>query len=347
MKKKQLLRLIILFLLSGSNVLKAQTLIIPEASQAAKVMQRIGITDINISYHSPLAKNRKIWDALVPYDQVWRAGANENTTISFSTDVKIEGHELAAGTYGLHMIPTKEEWTIIFSKNSSSWGSFFYDETEDALRVKAIPVSVDYQDWLAYYFTDIQNNSCKVNLRWEKLSIGFNVKVDVEETVYNSMREELRGIDAFTWEAPLQAARYCLSNDIHLDQGKKWLEQSMRTQQNSTNSFTMAKYLSKEGKSKEAAEMTEKAKTLANEAELNTYGYTLLFEKNIPEAIEVFNLNVKRHPDSWNVYDSLGEAYDMNGNKKEALKNYLTALAKSPENQKARIEPIIKKLQGN
>ncbi len=347
MKKKQLLGFIILFLFSASNALNAQTLVSPEASQAARVMQRIGITDISISYHSPLAKNRKIWDALVPYDQVWRAGANENTSISFSTDVKIEGQSLATGTYGLHMIPTKDEWTIIFSKNSNSWGSFFYDETEDVLRVKSKPVSADYQDWLGYYFTDIQSNTCKVTMRWEKISLSVNVKVDVQETVYNSMREELRGLDAFTWEAPLQAARYCLANEIHLDQGKKWLEQSMRTQQNSTNTFIMAKYLSKEGKSKEAAEMKEKAKSLANESELNNYGYALLGEKNISEAIEIFSLNVKRFPDSWNVYDSLGEAYDINGNKKEALKNYRIALSKSPENQKARIEPIIKKLEGN
>lgn len=347
MKNLKLLCLIFLLIFCRTNPLKAQKLESPESSQAAMVMQRIGLTDITIAYHSPLAKKREIWDVIVPYGEVWRAGANENTRISFSTNLKIEGQAIASGTYGLHMIPGKDKWTIIFSKNSTSWGSFFYDKSEDALRIEATPVIVEYQDWLSYAFTELQSNSCKINLRWEKISVSFKIEADVQEIVYNSMKEELRGNDGFTWEAPLQAARYCFTNQIHLDQGKKWLEQSIRTQENSANCFTMAKYLEKEGKIKEAGEMKEKAKKLANEAELNAHGYALLAEKNISEAISVFILNVKRYPDSWNVYDSLGEAYDIDGNKKEALKYYRLALSKSPESQKARIEPIIKKLESN
>ncbi len=121
--------LISLLLISGSQVSSAQVkLTEPEASQQASVMQRIGLTDITISYHSPLVKGRTVWGELVPYDEVWRAGANENTTISFSTDVKIEGKSLPGGKYGLHMIPTQKEWTIIFSNNSGAWGSFFYKD---------------------------------------------------------------------------------------------------------------------------------------------------------------------------------------------------------------------------
>src|SRR5580765_806371 len=120
-------------------VMYSQNLTMPEASQKAMVMHRIGLTDITITYHSPLVKGRKIWGELVPYNEVWRAGANENTTISFSTNVMIEGKPLSAGTYGLHTIPTENEWTIIFSKNSTSWGSFFYDKSEDALRVMVKP----------------------------------------------------------------------------------------------------------------------------------------------------------------------------------------------------------------
>ena len=159
------------------------------------------------------------------------------------------------------------------------------------------------------------------------------------------MQDELRGRDGFTWEAPLQAARFCLTNKIHLDQGKKWVEQSIINQENSANLFTLAKYQSAEGKTTEAAGTTEKAKNLATEAELNAYGYALLAEKNITEAIDIFALNVKKHPESWNVYDSLGEGLDLNKNKKEALKNYRIALSKAPEGQKSRIEKIITTLQ--
>ena len=120
MKNIYTLSLIILFLIAGTNNSKSQTLLSPEASQAAKVLQRIGITDITVSYHSPVAKKRSIWGGIVPYGEVWRAGANENSIITFSTDVQIGGQALAAGTYGLHMIPTESEWTIIFSKNATS-----------------------------------------------------------------------------------------------------------------------------------------------------------------------------------------------------------------------------------
>ena len=127
-----------------SIIARAQTeLKKPEISQAASVNQRIGITDISISYHSPIAKGRTIWGDLVPYNEVWRAGANENTTISFSTDVKVEGKLIHAGSYGLHMIPTQKEWTLIFSKNNYAWGSFFYDEKDDALRVTVKTKSVE------------------------------------------------------------------------------------------------------------------------------------------------------------------------------------------------------------
>src|SRR5712692_2724975 len=121
------------------NGSQATELKIPRASQRGTVTQRIGLTDITITYHRPSVGGREIWGKTVPYGQVWRAGANENTTISFTDDVSVEGHALPAGTYGLHTLPTADQWTIIFSKNSTSWGSFSYDEKEDALRVTVKP----------------------------------------------------------------------------------------------------------------------------------------------------------------------------------------------------------------
>src|ERR1700681_2792975 len=131
--------------LAGLSSLRAQTVLdLPRPSQQASVTQRVGITDITIHYSRPLIKGRTIWGALVPYDQVWRAGANENTTITFTDPLAIEGQQLVAGTYGLHMIPHEKDWTVIFSKNSSSWGSFTYDPSEDALRVKVKTAPSDF-----------------------------------------------------------------------------------------------------------------------------------------------------------------------------------------------------------
>ena len=332
-----------MFIISLS--MRSQNLTMPETSQKAMVMQRIGLTDITITYHSPLVKERKIWGEVVPYNEIWRAGANENTTISFTSAVMIEGKPLSAGTYGLHMIPGETKWTIIFSKNSTSWGSFFYDKTEDALRVDVSPAQTEFQDWLSFQFRETTGKSTVVSLRWEKLNVSFKVEVDVKEIVYESMKNELRGADGFTWEAPLQAARYCMINNIHLDDAMKWVDQSIRTQEKFGNLMVKSKLLALKGQTKEADSLSVKAMAVADEAQLNQYGYDLINQKKIKEAIEIFRTNVKRYPDSWNVYDSLGEGYDIDGNKKDALANYKLAFAKAPAEQKSRITGIIKKLE--
>lgn len=317
----------------------------PEASQAAKVSQRIGLTDIEISYHSPLTKGRTVWGDLVPYGKVWRAGANENTSISFSTDVKVGGKNLLAGTYGLHMITEKDAWTIIFSKNYYSWGSFFYTEAEDALRIKVTPQTCEMQDWLGYYFSNPTASSVTFELRWEKLRVPVMVEVDVPETVFQSMQKELVHINGFFWQGYNQAAAYCVSNNIHLDIAEKWLEKSISIQKNFTNLTTISKLKALQNNSTESEKLAKEAMDLADETQLNSYGYQLLAQNKNAEAINIFSLNVKRYPASWNVYDSLAEAYELGGNKKSALSNYKIALSKAPEAQKSRLNDTIKKLE--
>ena len=158
-------------------------------SPNATVTQRVGLTDITITYCRPGVKGRTIWGDLVPYGMhpgveftqgrefPWRAGANENTTIKFSKDVQIEGEDLAAGIYGVHMIPGKEEWVVIFSKNSTSWGSYSYKAEEDVLRGTVTPGTAEHNEWLAYYFTDLTENSATLNLHWEKLIVPIKVEV--------------------------------------------------------------------------------------------------------------------------------------------------------------------------
>ena len=316
----------------------------PEASQAASVTQRIGLTDITIKYHSPLAKGRKIWGDLVPYGEVWRAGANENTTITFSTDVKVEGGSLPAGTYGLHMIPTASAWTIIFSKNADAWGSFFYNQQEDALRVNVNPRPGAHQDWLSYTFADPQPKSVSAVLHWEKLEVPMKIEVDVPETVVQSMKKELTGVNGFFWQGYNQIAAYSVRNNIHMDEAAAWADRSIQIKKTFANMNTKAIILEKQGKATEAASLRKEALAMANEEELNAYGYELVAKGNMNEAIDLFRQNVKQYPNSWNVYDSLGEALLMSGNKSEAKENYKTALAKAPADQKGRIEGILQRL---
>lgn len=339
------LRVSFLLLSMAGNVMAQDVLTVPESSQKAGVTQRIGLTDMEINYHSPLAKGRLIWGEVVPFGEVWRAGANENTTISFSTDVKIEGKSLPAGTYGLHMIPRKDKWTVIFSKNFESWGSYFYNEAEDALRVEVTPEAAPMQEWLSYRFTDIKGSSAKVQLNWEKIGVGFLVQVNVPDAVVANMRKELRGLAGFSWEGLWQAADYCFRNNIYPEEAMQWNERSIAISETFNNLNLKSKMLAAKGNTKEAAALNSKALQLANEQQLNAYGYQMLGDKNIDEAISVFKMNVKKHPESWNVYDSLAEALEIKGDTKGSIANYKLAMKKAPEAQKKRIDDIIKKLE--
>ncbi len=149
----------------------------PRGSPNANVSQTIGITEVTISYGRPGVKGRKIWGGLVPYGKVWRAGANEATTISFRNDVTIEGQPLSAGTYALFTLPTEDEWTIIFNKTAQQWGAFNYDAGHDALRVNVKPQAADHKEWMSFGFRDLSANSATVVLRWEKLAVPFEIHV--------------------------------------------------------------------------------------------------------------------------------------------------------------------------
>jgi tetratricopeptide (TPR) repeat protein len=319
----------------------------PRASQQASVSQRVGLTDITIDYHRPGVKGREVWGKLVPYNEVWRAGANENTTISFSTKVNINGKEVPAGKYGLHMIPTEKNWTIILSRDNAAWGSFFYDESRDQLRFTTTPEATDFQEWLGYSFDDISPNSTTVALRWGNLSIPFTIDVEVKELVAKNMKEQLTGLAGFGWQGWNQIANYYMINDMDMKQALGFAERSMQINKNVTNSFTKAVILESLGKSGEADKLKQEAFATANENEINTLGYQFLFAGKIDNAMEIFKKNVEMHPDSWNVYDSLGECYAAAKDNKNAVEYYSKALEKAPENQKKRIMGTIDNLKGS
>ena len=319
---------------------------LPQASPEASVAQTVGLTKLEVHYHRPAVAKRKVWGELVPYGEVWRAGANENTTFTASTDVSVEGQKLAAGTYGLHMIPGEKDWTVVFSRMADAWGSFSYDQKEDALRVTATPQAGPAVERLSYAFDDPSDAGATLVLRWEQLAVPVHVTVDTPAVVVESLRRDLRGLPRFSWQGWNQAAAYCARAGVNTDEALTWANRSVTMNENFTNLRTKALLLEKKGDATQAAALRARALELATEADMNLHGYQLLGEKKYDEAIAVFAKNVKDYPKSWNTYDSLGEAYLTKGDKKLAAENYGKALAMVKDDaNKKRITDVLARLK--
>ncbi len=334
----------VLTLASGSALAQAQ-LTLPMASQRATVSQTIGLTEIGLTYHRPAVKGRRIWGDLVPLGKVWRAGANENTTLSFSSPVTVGGKEIPAGTYGLHVLPAEKEWTFILSTVSSAWGSFSYDAAEDAVRVTAAPEGAPFVEYLTYTLDDPGPDRVLVTLHWEKLRASFPVEVKTHDVVLANIRRELRGLPRFGWQGWNQAAQYCLQNKVGLDEGLAWADRSLALNENMSNLMTKAGLLEAKGDAAQAATLRAKGLAIGTEVEVNQYGYQLLGQKKVDEAIAVFAKNVKDHPQSWNVHDSLAEAYALQGDKAKAIASYSKARSMAPAAQYERIDGELAKLK--
>lgn len=319
---------------------------LPAASPKASVSQTVGLTEITVRWSRPAVNGRKVWGGLVPYDEVWRTGADENTTLSFSSPVTVGGKTLPAGTYGLHTIPGENDWTVVLSTQAKAWGSYSYDPKEDAVRFTATPREGPHEERLLFTLADPTDRSVAVTLAWERLRLSFPVEVDTKAVVLASLKEQLRGLPRFGWQAWNGAAAWCVRNDTALDQAEEWVDRSIRMNRNFTNQSTKADLLEKRGDAKGAAELRAKALALATEAEVNQYGYQLLGQKKVDEAIRLFEKNVKDHPASWNVWDSLAEAQATAGDAKKAIGNYEKALALTEDEvQKTRIRGVLAKLR--
>src|SRR6476646_11919025 len=239
-------------LLGSFGLAQSFVLELPRPSQHAVITQRIGITDVTIDYHRPMVNKRKVWGGVVPYGQVWRAGANENTTIEFTDAVSIEGKPLPKGTYGLHMIPGENEWTVIFSRNSTSWGSFTYDQAEDALRVTVKPQAADFHEALTYDFDEVGPDSSVVTLRWEKVAVPFKVGVNTHEIVARNLHNQLRGLAQYAWDGWDDAANYLLQEKFDLEEAVKYSDKSIQNEARYDNFMTKSRVLDALGRKDEA-----------------------------------------------------------------------------------------------
>src|SRR6266496_1188408 len=331
----------------GGTVSAQNDLNLPDVSQAAEVKQRIALTDITVKYHRPLVNGRKIWGGLVPYGKVWRAGANENTTIEFSDPVSIEGQPLAKGVYGLHMIPNPDSWTVIFSKTNTGWGSYSYDQKEDALRVNVKPKPLaEAKEALEFDFEDLKPDSTAVTLKWEKLGVPFTVSIkDAEQTLQN-IRAQLKGRGQFTWQALDEGAQFCLTRKINLDEALQWADASIQNEERFDNLSTKADILKALNRPDEAKPVWNHALEMATAVQLYSYGRGLQFKKQGPEAIEIFQSVAKRFPQT--VYGHLAEARiksaagDFTGATAEATQAQNAA---PTDAQKQSIKALIDRLQ--
>jgi hypothetical protein len=344
---KTRLLVLLLSLLSAFSLCQAQTVMLdlPRQSQHAVIEQRIGITDITINYHRPLTNGRQVWGKLVPYGEVWRAGANENTTITFTDPVTVEGQPLDKGTYGVHMIPGENQWTVIFSKMSSAWGSFTYKKDEDALRVTVKPQTAEFHDALTYDFDDVKPDSSVITLRWEKVAVPFKVAVKVNDIVEASLQRQLRGLNQYYWEGWDDAANYFLTSKTNLDEALKDEDKSIQTEERFDNLMNKSLILTAMGRKEDASSFRNKAIERASAQQLYFYGRQLQGEKKQEEAFALYRSNAKKFPSEWTSHVGLARVYSGQGDFDNAVKEMQTALTGAPDSNKSNLEGYVKRLQ--
>src|SRR5499425_268844 len=318
---------------------------IPRVSQRASVTQRIGLTDITIVYYRPTVGGREIWGKVVPYGKTWRAGANENTIITFTDDVTVEGKPLAAGTYGLHTIPDKDNWTIIFSKNSTSWGSFSYDQKEDALRVTVKPHASEAFEQLTYTFEEAKPESAAATRRWEKLAVPFQIGVDVKAVVLRSIKNELRSVGGFTWAGYDEAAQWCLDNNYNLEEALKWEQTSIDNEPRFENWETKSRILNAMGKKEEADKALATALEKASAIQLYSYARGLQRQGNARRAFELYPQVSGKDANLWISHLALARIDSNKGDFSAAAKEMTQAISGAPEANKPFLEPLLKRLE--
>jgi hypothetical protein len=256
---------ICLFLIA-SLPLAAQTpppaLKLPRVSQHAVITQTVGLTDITVDYSRPVAKGRVIWGGLVPYDKVWRTGANEATQITFSDDVTINGQALAKGAYSLHTIPGKDSWTLIFNKTAKQWGSFTYDAAQDALRVTVKPKAAPFTEVFTIGFPDVTPDTATVVLRWADLSVGFTVGTNSTAKAMTAASEAVAAAAATDYQTPQRAASFAFDSGNN-DQAMKWADQSVGIKQTMSNLYLKARIQARKGDKAGAIATAQSALKLA------------------------------------------------------------------------------------
>ncbi|MFD0861492.1 DUF2911 domain-containing protein [Sungkyunkwania multivorans] len=318
----------------------------PRGSQMAKTMQRVGITDIYVKYSRPQVNDREIWGNLVPYgmnnlgfgtakESPWRAGANENTTITFNDAVTVGGKKVPAGTYGYHLIVNEDDTaTVILSSDSGSWGSYFYDPANDVARVDIKTETVPHREFLTFEFTEVNPNDATLALIWEKKAFPLKIEVDVKDIVLADIREKLTNSPGFNRQSWEQAAQYALNNGGDLNEALAWVDAAIAGQFFSQKTFNnlgiKAQILMKQGKKEEAFAMMDEAREMGTVLQVHQMGRQLIALDQKQKALEVFKFNAKKNKDTWPVHYGMARGLSAIGKHKEALKHLKIALNNAP-----------------
>jgi len=345
------------------SLAKAQITVPRAASPAAEVSQTIGISKVSVNYSRPVINGRqgKIWGQLVPYgytnlgfgnggNNPWRAGANENTIITFSDNAKIEGQAIAAGSYGLHIaIFENGDADIILSSNTTSWGSYFYLESEDVLRVKVKSTEHDFTERLTYEFDNITAATAELALDWEEKRIPIKVEFAVHDIVMTKAKNDMRSTQGFGFQGPLSAAQYTVQNKIELEQGLKWADQAIATLKNANTLSVKAQVLFASGKQDEGLAMMDEVMEDPTATVNNFYAYggQLLGLKMNDKALKVYQKAYKKWEATFFAQHGMAKGYAALGEYKKALKYEKMVLENPtlPANNKPVIEGFIKKLE--
>lgn len=356
--KKQISLWAMLFL---AHITFAQfhTLKIPQASNKVTETQTLGVTDITIDYHSPKARGRDVWNDtdVIPQEGnpiAWRAGANMNTTISFSTDVSINGKSLKAGKYGIHVIPTANEYRILFAHANDQWGSYYLDIEKDiTLEVIANSEESPFTEKLDYEFYNDSDDQMTIAIEWDKQRLPFQVKVDLNKTTIESFRSELRGINTYHWQAWNDAARWCLNRDVNLEEALEWANRSINggyggfaANKNVQNITTKVNILEKLGRNDEMKATIEEGLALSMTAMESNNMTFLLFGKKMFAEAETFNAkSADQFPDQWYIQLNYGLSQYLNGNTKKAAKTLEKNKSQVPNNFTDRYAQIIEQVK--
>lgn len=268
--------------------------------------------------------------------------ANENTVFAATAPFAFGGKPLPAGRYGVFMIPRRGEWTVILSRMSTAWGAFSYDRAEDAVRVSATPVAAEFTERLQYDFENPTADAVTLTMRWDKVAVSVPITIDRGMVVLDSLKSQLRNLPRFWGTAWAQAGAWALNNTSNIDLAETWADTAVALAPTFASYNLKAAVLARRGKTAEADSLRQAHLGSANEAQLNAYGYQLLNERRNQEALAIFIRNTKEYPDSWNVWDSLGEAYATMGDNAKAVANYRKALDMTNDPvQRRRIEGIL------
>ena len=322
-----------------------QNIQLPDVSPRAEVHQAVGMAEVSVVYFRPAVNDREVWGALVPWDQVWRTGANENTVVTFSHDVKVQGEALAAGSYGLHSIPGEDGWQVVFSHDTSAWGSFSYDEANDALRVPATAAEAPHQERLLMTFENVDVGAADLVIHWEKLRVPLRLEFDENAITLASIRDQLKGLAQFFWVGWTQAANWAMTNDVALDDAMTWIDTAIGIESRYETLSVKSQLLAKAGDEEAAAATLEQALATANAGQLHNHARGLIGQGKLEEALAVFERNVRENPDTWFVELGLARGLSALGRFEEAAAQMKISLEKAPDNQKAYVQGLVDRLE--